>query len=255
VILRDDIMMAARAAVWSRAVGAWDRVITPDWREDILHDLATFLVHLRAGAVEVHGYIPERKVQPWDCAFDHQSSMFSHVDCHTFSIYPDSGKVPVAAVDAALAELRFHARAAGTVVRRVGFATRPAPPGAVRVAQIVVQMVRTKLSDLDPTASASGEDAHALANAAALAAIETGNWAAEVELHTDVPCDISYDDLKIWIYDGHTDVDVGGKATVWISAARAPRALRQAFAAAYAKWYKRAVSIMLARQLDEVVGA
>jgi len=252
VNLREDVMMAARAAVWAHAVGAWDRVITPDWREDILHDLATFLVHLRAGAVEVHGYIPERKVHPWDCFFDHQSEMFSHIDCHTFSIYPDHSKVPKAAVDAALAELRFRARAAGTVVRRVGFATRPAPPGAMRMAQIVVQRVRARLSDLSPTASASGEDTHMLANAAALAAIEVGNWVAEVELHTDVPRDISYDDLKIWVYSGHADIDVGGKAIVWISAARAPRALRSAFAITYAKWYGRAASIMVARRLEAI---
>jgi hypothetical protein len=178
--------------------------------------------------------------------------MFSHVDCSTFSIYPDRSEVPAATVDAALAELRFHARAAGTVVRRVGFATRPAPPDLVSVARDVVRAVRAKLDDLSPTASASGEDMHVLANAATLAAIETGNWVAEVELHTDVPCDISYDDLKIWIYSGHADVDVGGKAIVWISAARAPRALRPAYATAYVKWYGRAASIMLARQLEAI---
>jgi len=250
--LREDVMMAARAAVWAHAVGAWDRVITPDWREEILHDLATFLVHLRAGAVEVHGYVPERKVHPWDCFFDHQSTMFSHIDCHTFHIYPDYSKVSKIAVDAALVELRFRARAAGTVVRRVGFATRPAPPCAVRMAQIVVQRVRARLSGLSPTASASGEDTHLLANAAALAAIEVGNWVTEVELHTDVPRDISYDDLKIWVYSGHADVDVGGKAIVWISAARTPLALRGAFATAYAKWYGRFVAAALERQLEEV---
>jgi len=243
--LREDVMMAARAAVWARAVGAWDRVITPKWREEILHDLATFLTHLQAGAVEVDGYVPERRVHPWDCAFDHQSEMFSHVDCHTFSIYPDRSKVPVAAVDAALVELRSRARAAGAVVRRVGFATRPAPPDAVRMARDIVQMVRAKLNDLSPIMDSS-EDTHALANAATLAAIETGNWVAEVELHIDAPFDVSYDDLKIWVYDGRVDVDVSWMATVWILPARAPRALRDAFAAAYMKWYGR----LLERRLE-----
>jgi len=253
VNLREDVMMAARAAVWARAVGAWDRVITPDWREDILHDLAAFLAHLRAGAVEVDGYVPDRKVHPWNCFFEHESEMFSHVDCYTFSIYPDH-KVSKTAVDAALVELRSRARAAGTVVRRVGFATRPAPPDAVTLALAVVQMVRARLSDLSPIGS-SEENTYALANAAALAAIEAGNWFAEVEIYSDAPLDLSNNDVKIWIYDGHLDIDIGGKAIVWISAARAPRALRSSFVTAYAKWYGRAASIMLARQLEEVVGA
>jgi hypothetical protein len=245
-MLREDVMRAARAAVWARAVGAWDRVITPKWREDILHDLAAFLAHLRAGAVEVHGYVPDRKVHPWDCFFDHQSEMSSHVNCRTFSVYPDYSKMPKTAVDAALVELRSRARAAGAIVQRVGLITRPAPPDAVRMARFVIQMVRARLSDLSPIMGSS-DDAHVLANAATLAAIEVGNWVAEVELHTNAPYDIS--GLKVWIYSGRADIDVGGKAIVWVSAARAPRALRPTFAAAYMRWYGR----LLERRL-EVIG-
>jgi len=228
----------------------WDGSWRRERREEILWEIADFFAHLRAGAVEVQGDLPGGEVHPWDCFLDNDYS-YIYLRCPGFTFHA-RGEVPKSTIETALAELRSRARAAGTVVRRVVFATRPAPPGAVRMARDIVHMICAKLGDLNLAASASGEDAHVLANAAALAAIEVGNWVAEVELHTDVPRDISYDDLKIWVYGGRADVDVGGKAIIWISAARAPRALRPAFATAYAKWYGRLTSALLTRRLEAI---
>jgi hypothetical protein len=259
VNLREDVMRAARAAVWASAIGLWDGRWSHEQHEKILRELATFLVHLQMGAVKVDGYIPEEEVHPWECCFYpgdcHFAPESTVVDCFTFHIYPDCDKVSESevsktAIDAALMELRLRAGAAGTVVSRELY-PRPASPNAVRIARDVVRMVRARLNNLNPIVLSS-EDAYSPANAAVLAAIETGNWIAEVDLSWDAPRDISHNKLEIWMHDGRIVVDMGWMDMVLIYPTRPPRALRDAFAAAYARWYKRAAAAALVEALEGV---
>jgi hypothetical protein len=221
----------------------------------MLQDFATFLVHLQAGAVKIDGH-PDEEVHPWDCCF-HPGSEMSYVDCFTFHIRLDHSKVSKrkvskTAVEAALAELRSRARAAGTVVLMDLSFQWPASPDAVKLARDVVHAIRAKLDDLNPI-MVSAEDAHAPATAAAFAAIEVGNWIAEVGLHSYIPYDndISHHKLEIWVNDGRVEVDIDGIDEVWIYPTRAPRAMRPAFMAAYAKWYGRLVATALVEKLEE----
>jgi len=263
VNLREDIMRAARAAVWARAVDLRNRAITPERREKLLWDTARFLAHLRAGAVWARGDIPE-KVHPWGCVLRNDyPHIINHIDCGKFWLYLRD-EVSEAAIEAAAAELRPRARTAGTVVWMIGVFPRPAPPDYARIARSVIHFLRAKLSDLDLAAMSNSEEleirVEELANAAALAAIEAGNWVAEVESYPpypSIPFDISNSNINTWVYSGRVKVEIhphyneSREVLVWISATRAPRALRPAFAAAYARWYGRFASATLARRLEE----
>jgi hypothetical protein len=259
-MLREDVMRAARAAVWARAAIEWYHAFPEDWREKLLRDDARFLAHLQAGAVEVHGQIPERRVHPWDCYLsDEVSRIFSHIYCHEFSLYLD-GEAPADAVEAALSELRSRARAAGTIVWVAGLIARPAPPNIVRIARDAVQVVRSKLNAIGPNIVGSSKELEVSRepeNAAVLASVEVGNWIANVSQYPDDPDtspDISSGDVNISVYSGHVHVEIHRRdedIIVWIYPTRAPRALRGAFAAAYARWYGRFVAAALARQLEE----
>jgi hypothetical protein len=254
VNLREDIARAARAAIWVYTIHLWNST-NGSKREKLLRDAATFLAHLQAGAVKIDGH-PDEKVHPWKCYFG-PSSETSCVDCFTFHIRLDHSevskrKVSKAAVEAVLAELRSPAQAAGTVVLRDLSFVKPASPKAARMARDVVRVIRAKLDDLNPI-MVSWEDAHSPATAAAFAAIEVGNWIAEVELHSYIPYDndISHHKLEVWVNGGHVEINVDGIDEVWIYPVRAPRAMRSAFATAYAKWYGRLVATALVEELEE----
>ena len=259
--LREDVMRAARAAVWARAINAWYHAFPEDWREKLLRDDAKFLAHLRAGAVEVSGDIPEREVRPWDCYLnDEESRIFSHIYCREFSLYLN-GEVPAAAIEAALSELKRGPAAAGTVIWVAGLIARPAPPNIVRIARDAVQVVRSKLNTIGSSAMGGSKEleiSRELENAAVLASVEVGNWIANVSQYPDDPDtspDISGSEVNISVYSGHVHVEIHRRdedIIVWIYPARAPRAMRDAFAAAYAKWYGRFAAAALAHQLVEV---
>jgi len=263
VNLREDVMMAARAAVWAHVAGMWNRVFPEKWRGELLSKDAEFLAHLRTGAIEVHGHIPEGAVHPWDCYLnDDHSRAPSHTDCREFALYP-RGEVPAEAVEAALAELGTRARTAGTVVWTIGLIARPASPNHVRIARGVVRAVRAELGTAGSgVASGSGklEIRWEPYNAAVLASIEAGNWIAEVRPYPDdpdIPFDTTGSEVNALVYSGHAKVEIRRESeeiVVWIYPTRAPRALRPAFAAAYAKWYGRFVAAALAHRL-EVTGA
>ncbi|MFP3209533.1 MAG: hypothetical protein RXR82_07585 [Nitrososphaeria archaeon] len=259
--LREDVMMAARAAVWARVINVWYYAFPEDWRNKVLRDGARFLAHLQAGAVEVHGYIPERRVHPWDCYLnDEESRIFSHIYCREFSLYLN-GEVPATAVEAALSELKRGPTAAGTVIWVVGLIARPAPPNIVRITRDVVQVVRSKLNTIGPSAVGGSKEleiSREPENAAVLASVEVGNWIANVSKYPDDP-DTSLPEMSgevnISVYSGHVHVGIHRRdegIIVWIYPARAPRAMRSAFVAAYAKWYGRLVAAALAHQLVEV---
>ena len=261
--LREDVMRAARAAVWARAAIVWGDGFLDGLRDESLRESAKFLAHLRAGAVEVYGHIPERRVHPWDCYLnDVDPFTYSHIHCHEFSLYLN-GKVPKAAVDAALAELRSRARAAGTIVWITELIAseliaKPASPNIVRITRDVVQVVRSKLNAVDPsTIGDSGELEIKLEpeSAAALASVEVGNWFANVSLQRDnpyTPLDISNSVIFILVYDGRVEIDIDGIDKVWIYPTRPPRSMRSAFAAAYMKWYKRIAAAALVEALEGV---
>ena len=261
--LREDVMMAARAAVWAHVAGMWNRVFPEKWRGELLSKDAEFRAHLRTGAIEVHGHIPEGAVHPWDCYLnDDHSRAPSHTDCREFALYP-RGEVPAEAVEAALAELGTRARTAGTVVWTIGLIARPASPNHVRIARGVVRAVRAELGTAGSgVASGSGklEIRWEPYNAAVLASIEAGNWIAEVRPYPDdpdIPFDTTGSEVNALVYSGHAKVEIHRESeeiVVWIYPTRAPRALRPAFAAAYAKWYGRFVAAALAHRL-EVTGA
>ena len=265
--LREDVMRAARAAVWARTAIMWGRGFLDGLRGESLRESARFLAHLRAGAVEVYGHIPERRVHPWDCYLSDvdpytYSHIHYHIHCREFSLYLD-GEVPKAAVDAALAELRSRVRAAGTIVWVTKLIAseliaKPAPPNIARIARGVVQMVRSKLNAVDPNAMGdSGELEIRLEpeSAAALASVEVGNWIANVRLQHDnpyTPLDISNSVIFISVYDGRVEIDIDGIDKVWIYPTRPPRSMRSAFAAAYMKWYKRIAAAALVEALEGV---
>jgi hypothetical protein len=258
-MLREDIARAARAAVWARTAIMWEHGFLDDMRDELLRESARFLAHLRTGAVEVYGNIPKRMVRPWDCYLnDVDPYTYSHIYCREFSLYLD-GEVPKAAVEAALSELGARARAAGTVVWVAKLIARPAPPGIVRIARGVVQMVRAKLNAVDPsTMGDSGELEIKLEpeSAAALASVEVGNWIANVSLQHDNPytsLDISDSVVFISVYDGRIEVMIPHRnkdITIWIYPTRPPRSMRPAFAAAYMKWYKRVAAAALVEALE-----
>jgi len=251
MILRDDVARAARAAVWARAAGMWDWSWRRGRREEMLWEIADFFAHLRAGAVEVFGGL-EKTIRPWDCVLDNDYSHF-YLHCPNFSIYA-RGDVPKTAVEAALVELRSRARAAGMVVWNDALIARPAPPDLVGIARGVVRAVRAKLGGLDLAAMVRGEELDAASVAAALAAIEAGNWVA----------DIHYSRLSIPPRGGGMEVeayryaviarlsDRDGEMDVSIYAAHAPRSMRQAFAAAYARWYGRLAGFSVEHRLEAV---
>jgi len=254
MMLREDIARAARAAVWASAIGVCNESADLKRRDEMLLNAATFLAHLRAGAVEVRGELPERKVRPWDCALDHDRSGL-YIGCPDLELRA-SGEVPKTAVDAALAELRSRARAAGAVVLSNGFVTVPAPPSIVKFARNMVSVVRAEINYVNSDAIAVKNlveklniNVDDLTNAAALATIETGNWVALVKLrYTNNPPD----DMDFWTYFGSVAVRVRynktREALVKICPARAPRALRGAFAAAYAKWRSRIAAALWRRR-------
>jgi len=256
VNLREDVMMAARAAVWARAVGVWNGMLPRGRREEMLREIAKFLVHLRVGAVGVQGDLQRRKVRPWNCVLD-----IAHPDismrCSSLTLHPH-GDISMPAVDVAAREIRSVARAAGAVVWSDKLNTRPAPPGYVRTAREVVAIARTKLGDLDLGRALRVKSPEAAA-AAALAAIEAGNWVAMVNGYPSPTRD------SLW--RSSTDIEIRHKwvmvhlflhdydereVYVRIRAARPPRALRLAFATAYARWYGRLTGALLARRLEEV---
>jgi hypothetical protein len=253
---REDVMRAARAAVWARAIGVWNGMLPRGRREEMLREIAKFLVHLRAGAVEVQGNLQRGKVRPWNCVLD-----IAHPDinmrCSGLTLRP-YGEVSAPAVEDAAKELRSVARAAGAVVWSDRLNTRPAPPGYVRTAREVVAIARTKLGDLDLGRALRVKSPEASV-AAALAAIEAGNWVAMVNGYPSPTRD------SLW--RSSTDIEIRHKwvmvhlflrdydereVYVRIRAARAPRALRPTFAAAYAKWYGRLAGALLVRRLEEV---
>ena len=252
--LREDVMRAARAAVWARAISLWSPIIGLR-REELLRVAAVFLAHLRAGAVEVWRDIPRGEVHPWECYLGYTLGVMA-VKCGEFGLYP-RGKVPKAAVEATLVELRSRARAAGAVVWANHSIVRPATPDLVRKARAAVSAVRAKLNSIESDTMSISEwlHLHDMSGAAALAAIEAGNWIAEVEpstYHPDVEFDLSW--INIDVYYGlaiiHTH-DVESKIVkIFVFAARPPRAMRGAFAAAYAKWYKRAAAVALVERLE-----
>jgi len=254
VNLREDVMMAARAAVWAHAISLWSPITGPR-REELLRAAAAFLAHLRAGAVEVRGDIPRGEVHPWGCYLGYTLGVMA-VKCGEFELYP-SGEVPKAAVEAALSELKSHARAAGAAVWANHSIVRPATPDLVRKARAAVSAVRAKLDATDHGATSVPEWLHVYdaSGAAALAAIEAGNWIAEVEPSTyypDVEFDLSW--ININIYYGlaiiHTHDAENRMVEIFVFAARPPRSMRDAFAAAYAKWCKRAAAAALAEALE-----
>jgi hypothetical protein len=244
--------------VWASAIGACNENADLKRRDEMLLNAATFLAHLRAGAVEVRGELPERKVRPWDCALDHDRSGL-YIGCPDLELRA-SGEVPKTAVDAALAELRSRARAAGAVVLSDGFVTGPAPPSIVKFARDMVSVVRAEIKYVNSNAIAVKNlvkklniNVDDLTNIAALAAIETGNWVALVKLHyTNNPPD----DMDFWTYFGSVAVRVRydeiREALVKICPARAPRALRGAFATAYAKWRSHIAAAALVEALEGV---
>jgi len=250
MILRDDVARAARAAVWARAAGMWDGSWRRERCEEILWGIADFFAHLRAGAVEVHGNIPPEVVHPWDCVLDNRYS-YIYMYCPGFTIHA-RGEVPKTAVEAALAELRSRARAAGMVVWNDALIARPAPPDLVGIARGVVRAVRAKLGDLDLAAVVRSEELDAAPVAAALAAIEAGNWVADIHnSRLSIPPRGSGMEVEAYrhaviarLRDGDEEMDVS------IYAAHAPRAMRPAFAAAYAKWYGRLAGFSVERRLE-----
>jgi len=259
VNLREDVAMAARAAVWAHVAGMWNRVFPEKWRGELLLKDAEFLAHLQTGAIEVHGHVPERRVHPWDCYLnDDHSRAPSHTDCRGFALYP-RGAVPAEAVEAALAELGTRARAAGMVVWTTGLIARPAPPDLAGIARGVVRAVRAELSIAGSgVASGSGklEIRGEPDNAAVLASIDAGNWIAEVRPYPDdpdIPLDITGSEVNALVYSGHAKVEIHRESeeiVVWIYPTRAPRAMRPAFAAAYAKWYGRLAGALLTHRLE-----
>jgi len=256
MMLREDIARAARAAVWARAAGMWDGSWRRERREEILWEIADFFAHLRAGAVEVHGDLPGGEVHPWDCFLDNDYS-YIYMRCPGFTLHA-RGEVPRTAVEAALAELRSRARAAGAVVWRDKFVTRPAPPDLVGIARDMVRAVRAKLGDLDLAAALRTKEPASASAAAALAALEAGNWAATVRCRPtskrdrlrrgDMEFGVNRNTVGVLIHDRNREVSAR------IFAARAPRSMRPAFAAAYVKWYKRIAAAALEAAL-EVAGA
>jgi len=255
VNLREDVMMAARAAVWAQAVGLWDGTWPRKRREEVLHEAPAFLAHLRAGAVEVQGNLPER-VHPWDCALNIDRSG-AYIRCPGL-ILRTRGEVPRTAVEAALAELRSRARAAGAVVWSEKFVVRPAPPTLVSLARDVVRVAHAKLDDLDLAAALRTKEPVRASAAAALAAIEAGNWAATVRCRPTSKHDrlrrgemefgVNRNTVGVLVHDRNREVNVR------IFAARAPWSMRPVFAAAYMKWYKRVAAVALVEAL-EVAGA
>ena len=250
MMLREDIARAARAAVWARAAGMWDGSWRRERREEILWEIADFFAHLRAGAVEVHGDLPGGEVHPWDCFLDNDYS-YIYMRCPGFTLHA-RGEVPRTAVEAALAELRSRARAAGMVVWNDALIARPAPPHYVGIARDMVRAVRAKLDDLDLAAMVRSEELDAASVAAALAAIEVGNWVADIHYsRLSIPSRRVGMEVEVYRYavavrlrDGDRDIDVR------IYAARAPRSMRDAFAAAYMRWYGRLTSFSVERQLE-----
>lgn len=257
MMLREDVARAARAAVWASAIGACNESADLKRHKEMLLNAATFLAHLRAGAVEVRGELPERKVRPWDCALDYDRSGL-YIGCPDLELRA-SGEVPKTAVEAALAELRSRARAAGAVVLSNGFVTVPAPPSIVKFARDMVSVVRAEIDHVNSDVIAVKNlveklniNMDNLANITTLVAIETGNWVALVKLrYTNNPPD----DMDFWTYFGSVAVRVRyneiQEALVKICPARAPRALRGAFAAAYAKWRSRIAAALLEAALEE----
>ncbi|MFP3138054.1 MAG: hypothetical protein RXS42_07535 [Nitrososphaeria archaeon] len=242
--------------MWASAIGVCNESVDLKQHEEMLLNAATFLAHLRAGAVEVRGELPERKVRPWDCALDHDRSGL-YIGCPDLELRA-SGEVPKTAVEAALAELRSRARAAGAVVLSSGFVTGPAPPSIVKFARDMVNVVRAEINYVNSDAIMIKNLVEKLninmnlTNIAALAAIETGNWIALVKLrYTNNPPD----NMDFWTYFGSVAVRVRynetREALVKICPARAPRALRGAFAAAYAKWRSRIAAALLEAALEE----
>ncbi|MFP3209535.1 MAG: hypothetical protein RXR82_07595 [Nitrososphaeria archaeon] len=254
--LREDVMMAARAAVWARAISLWSPITGPR-REELLRVAAAFLAHLRAGAVEVQGDIPRGEVHPWECYLGYTLGVMT-IKCGEFELYPH-GKVPKAAVEAALSELRSHARAAGAVIWTHHSIVRPATPDLVRKARAVVSAARAKLNSIDHGTTSVPEWLHMydVSGAAALAAIEAGNWIVEVEPSTYYP-DVEYDLSQINILASYgvarirTHDDNSRIVNIHIFAARPPRSMRDAFATAYAKWHKRAAAAALVEALERV---
>jgi len=254
VNLREDVMMAARAAVWTYTINLWSPT-TGSRREELLRVAATFLAHLRAGAVGVLGDIPKGEVHPWGCYLGYTLGVMT-IKCGEFELYA-RGEVPKAAVDAALVELKSNARAAGAVIWTDHAIVRPATPDLVRKARAAVSAVRAKLNSIDYGETSVPEWLHIydVSGAAALAAIEAGNWIVEVEPSTYYP-DVEYDlsQININVSHGlariHTHDDESRIVNIFIFAARPPRSMRDAFAAAYAKWYKRAAAATLVEALE-----
>jgi len=254
-MLRDDVARAARAAVWARAIGVWNGMLPRGRREEMLREIAKFLVHLRAGAVEVRGDLQKRKVRPWNCVLDIAHPDI-HMRCSSLTLRP-YGEVSAPAVGDVAKELRSVARAAGAVVWSDKLNTRPAPPGYVRTAREVAAIARAKLGDLDLTRALQVKLPEASA-AAALAAIEAGNWVAMVNGYpsptrdslwrsaVDIEVRHKWVAVHLFLHD-YDEREVYAR----IRAARPPRALRPAFAAAYARWYGRLSGALLARRLEE----
>jgi len=255
-VIREDVARAARAAVWARVIGLWDGTWPRKQREEVLRETPAFLAHLRAGAVEVQGDLPGGEVHPWDCALNIDRSGV-YIRCPGL-ILRTRGEVPRTAVEAALVELRSRARAAGAVVWRDKFVTRPAPPDLVGIARDMVRAVRAKLGDLDLAAALRTKEPASASAAAALAALEAGNWAATVRCRPtskrdrlrrgDMEFGVNRNTVGVLIHDRNREVSAR------IFAARAPRSMRPAFAAAYMKWYKRIAAAALEAAL-EVSGA
>jgi hypothetical protein len=87
-----------------------------------------------------------------------------------------------------------------------------------------------------------------MSGAAALAAIEVGNWIAEVGPSECDPIDASGRFVIIRMLNDDDDWFVN----IRILATRPPRSMRSAFAAAYMKWYKRIAAAALVEALEGV---
>ena len=251
MILRDDVARAARAAVWARAAGLLDGYWRPEWRDEMLRNTAAFLAHLRAGTVEVRRKVPEETVHPWDCVLDNDYS-YIYLRCPNFSVHA-RGAVPAEAVEAALAGLR-RARTAGTVVWDDALVARPAPPHYADTARGAVRAARAALDGLDLAGALHVDGPDAVRAAATPAAIEAGNWVAELYGHPARGA-LRGGSVRIEVYRWFAGVvirDADGEVNVRVHAARAPRSMRPAFAAAYARWYRRVAGALVERQLEAV---
>jgi len=214
----DHVMMGARAAIWAAAAAgkitaSTGRISETDLDGE-LHDLATLLAHIRAGAVKVwsSAFFPaviDSFPVPVDVVFTdgvtHPWKYFAttaplQVYGPDFELIP-RGEVPAEAVEAALRELS-RPLAPGTIIGSTAV-VHPPSPLQVRVARVILQRLRSEeISHLSP---------------AVVDAIRTGKWIAIVGLLTEIS-DISIKEImryrggvSVFLRGGSVDIfPIGG---------------------------------------------